>query len=376
MKNMKGGPGLVVILSDGIRGHLFQSRGIAGWLAQETGTIVEELEVPKVSGFRKLCLLKLKGRHLPSMDKKSLEDWLAKTGATQLMEQCQTLLTRHRAEPHEVLFISAGSGTAAFNLALSSYLAAKSCALMTPSFIGSNPFDFAIVPLHDRPKDIQNVLPTLGAPNSIFPEKLKQAAEELATLYPQESQDRWALLIGGDDGNYRISGRWVEENVKPIVSASAAKGADLYITTSRRTAQDAEDALVHMAANQPHVKMLLLASQNPLNPVPGMMGLCNRVFCTEDSVSMVSEAITAGHRVILMGVEHRKGIKGILQQVASPLYLWGIPRFNTLFDAFKKKGCLVEYSPQFLESGEGLKGIKDFNEARRAALWIIERWKE
>ena len=169
---MKGGPGLDVIISDGIRGHLYQSRGIEGWLAQETGTIVEELEVPKVSGFRKLCLLKLKGRHLPSMDKKSLEDWLAKTGATLLMEQCQTLLTRHRAEPHEVLFISAGSGTAAFNLALSSYLAAKSCALMTPSFIGSNPFYLAIVPLQDRPKDILIVLPTLGAPNSIFPEKL------------------------------------------------------------------------------------------------------------------------------------------------------------------------------------------------------------
>ncbi|MDD2207555.1 MAG: ELM1/GtrOC1 family putative glycosyltransferase [Aminobacterium sp.] len=369
-------PALVIILSDGIRGHLFQSRGIAGWLHKEIGAVITEYEVPKVLGVRKFRLLKIRGRALPSMSKEKIRNWLEEAGAVSLLQQCQSLFDQYNVKPCDTLFISAGSGTAAFNLALSKYLGAKSCALMTPSFIGSEPFDFGVVPLHDRPKKANNVLPTLGAPNSIFPEKLQQAAEELALLYPFQSENRWALLIGGDDANYSISSQWIRENVVPIIHAAHGACADLYITTSRRTNSEAEEELLRITSNEAHVRMLLLASKDSMNPVPGMMKLCNRVFCTEDSVSMASEAVTAGHRVILMRVEHRKGIRGMLQHMSKPFYLWGIPRFNTLFDAFKEKSCLVEYSQQVLEEQNDYKGTTEFNEARRAALWIIKRWKE
>ncbi|WP_286846222.1 MULTISPECIES: mitochondrial fission ELM1 family protein [Aminobacterium] len=375
---MSQSPEMVIILSDGIRGHLFQSRGIAGWLAKYTGAEIVEFQVPKISGFMKFYLLKLQGRRLPSMNKEELHCWFAKSGGHPLVEECQLHLQKNKVDSRRVLFISAGSGAAAFNVALSKYLGSKSCALMTPSFIGTDPFDFAVVPLHDKPKGEANVLSTLGAPNSIFPEKLCEASKELSSIYPPESHRRWALLIGGDDANYCISSIWMHKNISPIIRAAQEKNIDLYITTSRRTSAEAEQALIEVAGESPQVKMLLLASQDPMNPVPGMMGLCNRVFCTEDSVSMVSEAVTAGHRVILMRVEHRQGIKKVLQTCMKPFYSWGISRFNTLFDALKEKRCLVEYSAHCLDEldGDYQSSVTDFNEARRAALWIIERWKE
>ena len=41
---------LIVILSDGIRGHLNQSRGVALWLSGMTGAEILETEVPILSG--------------------------------------------------------------------------------------------------------------------------------------------------------------------------------------------------------------------------------------------------------------------------------------------------------------------------------------
>ena len=41
---------VIVILSDGIRGHLNQSRGVAHWLSMMTGAEILESEVPLLSG--------------------------------------------------------------------------------------------------------------------------------------------------------------------------------------------------------------------------------------------------------------------------------------------------------------------------------------
>ena len=54
------GPLLVFILSDSIRGHLSQSRGIAGWLSRFTGADIVEVEAPRVTGKRRVELLKIK----------------------------------------------------------------------------------------------------------------------------------------------------------------------------------------------------------------------------------------------------------------------------------------------------------------------------
>ena len=43
----------ILILSDGIRGHLNQSRGVAHWLSRLTGAEILESEVPLLTGAAK-----------------------------------------------------------------------------------------------------------------------------------------------------------------------------------------------------------------------------------------------------------------------------------------------------------------------------------
>ena len=44
---------VILILSDGIRGHINQSRGVAHWLSQLTGAEILESEVPALTGTAK-----------------------------------------------------------------------------------------------------------------------------------------------------------------------------------------------------------------------------------------------------------------------------------------------------------------------------------
>ncbi len=387
-------PSLVFLLSDGIRGHLFQGRGVAGWLSRFTGADVVELDVPRPTGWERTRLFKWKARFLPSMDGAGAVRWIQEAGGSSLLDRAgQELATRNCGE-NSALFLSAGSGAALFTLALARATGQKCCTLMTPTVLGTAPIDFADVPEHDHPEKSENVLSTLGAPNAIFPDELERKGWELAQKYPPRDtgvrENRWGVLVGGDDANYRVSAEWVRRALGPVLEAGAKADADIYITTSRRTCPEAEEEILRLMQENSSVRMLLLASRDPFNPVPGMLGLCSRIFVTEDSVSMVSEAVTAGREVFLLRTERQSRARTALQETTAFLVrkkllpgtmLWGIPRFDALFNSMKQRGFLNEMKYDTLKfHKEGVSfPLADgplLNEARRAADWIMERWNE
>ena len=171
------------------------------------------------------------------------------------------------------------------------------------------------------------------------------------------------------------------------------EGTDLYITTSRRTPAAASEELKYIASHSAAVRYLLIASESDFNPIPAMLGFSTEVFCTEDSVNMVSETVTGGHRAVLLRVEHKKGIKKILQDMTawlvgvgalSPNMLWGIPKFDLVFEHFARHDALLEFrewirrrhEPPIISKDEGeSKMWEEFNEAKRAAEWIYENWQ-
>jgi hypothetical protein len=124
-----------------------------------------------------------------------------------------------------------------------------------------------------------------------------------------------------------------------------------------------------------------------------MLGACDEIFVTDDSVNMVSEAVTAGHRAVLLRTERAGTVKRKLQGLTSLLVssgllpkkaLWGAPRFDQTVKKFMRMGLLTdfkswmrerrrdEFSP-FAPLDPQLDMDQDgFNEARRAADWILE----
>ncbi len=393
---MKNGSSLkvIVILSDGIRGHLNQSRGIAAWLSKMTGAEVLEAEVPILTGAAK-ARAKKGAMKLAGGNRRDARDWLvAADGDTVVRRIGQWFAERDIHEGSgDVLILSAGSNPAPYNLALG-YIWSCACAtVMTPSVVGADPFDYAIIPEHDNPDRKPNVFVTLGSPNSVVKETLKEEAAKLLNENPPESKTIWSILIGGDDNNYAVTPEWIKKYVGHIMSIAEQEGADLYITTSRRTSQPAVKMLKALTARSSSVRYLLIASEDPFNPIPAMLGFSKEVFCTEDSVNMVSETITGGHRAVLLRVEHKKGIKYALQKLTASLVstgaiasnlLWGIPKFDLVFDHFIRHDSLIEFkdwiikrheSTEFADSEDGRRKLEEFNEAKRAAQWIYDSWQ-
>lgn len=301
------------------------------------------------------------------------------------MEEASRILGEAALPGQRLLCLSTGSTAAPFSLALARLLGARAATVMTPSVLGTRPFDFAIVPAHDSPPPRENVFRTLGAPNAIDEERLAAEAKRLFSRFPPHSPQRWGILVGGDDANYRISADWIRERIGRLALEALEAKADLYVTTSRRTSPEAERALVDLAAGNPVFRMILLASKDPANPVPGLLGGCEAIYCTEDSVSMVSEAATAGFTVRLLRVGRKGGPIGVLQKTTSWLvekrflpngFLWGSPRFDAMLEGFKARGLAREVPSSGEPGFSNERGAtEEFNEARDAAAWILREWE-
>lgn len=387
----------LLILSDGVAGHVNQSRGIALWLGRaladrDISLRVEEREVPRLGGVS-LARARLSSLFLRSGGRRRSREWLGAFGG-----ELYRAFGGNPVLGGRVVVLSAGSRCAPYNLALGVLLGAVSVTVMTPSLLGLDPFDYAIVPEHDHPPRRSNVFPTLGAPNSVDPGALEAEGRALGDLFPPRSLRRWGLLVGGDDRNYRVTPRWIRREVGVLLRRAEAFGADLYVTTSRRTSREAEEELGRLLKGSGAVRMYLPAGRCSGNPVPGMLGLCTRIFCTEDSVSMVSEAATAGHRVVLMRVERpgglRQGLSRLSRRAAAAGLapggaVFGSSRFDELFSALRREGRIEEWGLLKREmpmvDGQGRPVIPEdpgrvwgFNEARRSAEWLagklVFRW--
>jgi hypothetical protein len=119
-----------------------------------------------------------------------------------------------------------------------------------------------------------------------------------------------------------------------------------------------------------------------------MVRLICRIFCTEDPVSMISEAATAVHMVHILRVGEQGGVRKTPQNLTvnmvnwnllAPKRLWGVPGFDLMIGSFCAGGFAAIYDPAKInvesiavQHSQVNKTV--LNEARRAAEWIIKGW--
>ena len=141
-----------------------------------------------------------------------------------------------------------------------------------------------IVPLEHDGLIGPNVVASRAALHTVTPEKLAIAGAEW--------QDRLgnltvAVLLGGRTRSYRFT----RETVERLASDLAGLDGNIGVTASRRTEPDAVDTL---KARLPRAWFWDGAGRNPYL---GMLALARHIVVTEDSVSMISEAISTGKPV-------------------------------------------------------------------------------
>ena len=140
-----------------------------------------------------------------------------------------------------------------------------------------------------------------------------------------------AVLIGGDNGVYRMTDAVADRLIAGLAQIVETQGAGLAVTASRRTSPAIVARLRQALAKLPAV----MWDNTGENPYFGYLGLADHVVVTGDSVSMVSEACATGKPVHVIDREggSRKfesfhaGLRadGLTRAFAAPLASWTYP---------------------------------------------------
>ncbi len=329
-------PYSILVLNDGKAGHLNQSRAVAAIIRKRKRDLgksdvqvsTEIVEVKFKNTFCRL-LLKLSAIFSGPYCRKCfscVRFCLQKNSFCELMQA-----------PCDIV-VSAGSSLASVNLFLGFKNKARKVVLMKPSLLSSNRFDLMITPEHDRVKPKNNVVVTKIAPNLINQQYLQDQAKILTrncelSSYAKvssfalratedRSEDRRTtnnkgptigVLIGGDTAKYSITVELMSKVISQLKQAAESLNCQLLISTSRRTPKMAEGLLKKNFLNFPRCKLLVIANEKNIpEAVGGILGLSDIVVVSGESVSMVSEAVSAQRPVLVFNPE--KKLKGLTKQ--------------------------------------------------------------
>ncbi len=187
--------------------------------------------------------------------------------------------------PNPSWIVSTGSTTYYANKLLARRLHLPNIAILHPKGYRLD-FSHIFCPAYDHPPKRGNItelpLNLCAADPSFFEAK----AEEFRQRHPSE-KPAIGIIIGGPNAVSDIDPAAMEQQMERIFEAT--EGCERWVTTSRRTPK-AIEALVDGF----RFDYKLINSRDPYNPIPAFIKLCDRMFVTSDSASMVSECASFG----------------------------------------------------------------------------------
>jgi mitochondrial fission protein ELM1 len=250
-----------LIISDGKPGHFNQSIALCAHL----GLKYEIMEL----GFK-------------SRSHKALSYALDRIGI-----YTGTLFPSHLTPNTEnlTLIVSAGSATYYANKLLAKRLNLPNIAILHPKGYRLD-FSRIFCPAYDHPPKRKNItelpLNLCAANANLFNEK----SAEFGLKHTQE-KPAVGIIIGGSNAVSTIDKEELQSNLEQIFKLT--EGMEHWVTTSRRTPPQVEAIVESFPFD-----FKLINSRDPYNPVPAFIDLCDRLFVTSDSASMVSECASFG----------------------------------------------------------------------------------
>ena len=171
--------------------------------------------------------------------------------------------------------MSTGSNTYYANKCLSKKLNIQSIAIMLPKGFRYSDFDYIIAQEHDNPPKLNNII-SIPVNLSVNEPKLY--------IQKEENHKYLGVIIGGDNKIFKISKEQIKSELDKIFKDFP--NHKKLVTTSRRTPKEIEDLCKSYSFDYK-----LIYSQNPnINPIPDFIDICDELYITSDSTSMISEA--------------------------------------------------------------------------------------
>ena len=241
--------------------------------------------------------------------------------------------------PDPDLILGAGHATHLSMLAARRARGGRLVVMMSPTLPGRL-FDLCLIPQHDRPGAAANVVVTRGALNRVRPGASRDPNCGL-------------ILIGGPSAHFRFDESRLLRQIETVLKRDSKVAWTA--TTSRRTPAGFAASLNAIeAANF----MLVPVEDTSPDWIGEQLRRASKVWVTEDSASMVYEALSSGAAVGLLGLDAiRPGrVSGGIEQLVKEDRV-------TRFD-------------QWLDGRVLANAGAPLHEAERCARLILKRWPE
>ena len=186
------------------------------------------------------------------------------------------------------IVVGTGSTTSYATKVLAKKMNAKSVVMMLPRGYRYD-FDIIFAQSHDNPPKQENIIEIPANFSYVEPKGIYQAGKRSI-----------GIVIGGDNKLFTMSKEKLQEQLDFI--KQYYEGYEVAITTSPRTSEDIERLIESYDFDYE-----VIYSKNPINPIPDFLELCETVFITGDSTSMISEAVSYGKsNVVVLPLESQE----------------------------------------------------------------------
>lgn len=268
----------ILVLHDGKPGHLSQSLGLARMI--ESRCLRCECEIVVVKAVPRIKLLNRLARRLvmsPTPFLRSL------------------VFSLYRIEKRAIemidLVVSFGGNVVALNIAFSKQLE-------IPNALIGNSYS---IPEHAIRAHL-SLNGELGGGNAIATSVVLCRIDQVRCQRAgQELQDQgrplWTLLVGGDGSGYDYHDADWHRLGAGIRALSEQYGIQWLISSSRRTGA-AATKILQRYMDDDVCRAAIWYEDGHSEPLDAFLGAASRIFCTEDSLSMVSEAVAMDKPVV------------------------------------------------------------------------------
>lgn len=274
---------VIWIISEGSPGHLSQSWGMAEAVAARVPAIIRQLKCrPRrggmMRGFIRRFWMGKKGRPLPAL---ILDHWLR--------------LERPAKDDYRPDLIISSGGKSVF--------AARTLATnygVALIFLGERkPYPASWFHTTFSPSSFDTAANNVRIdliPTKISPSIINEAADQWA----DRPQGRlWAMLIGGSSRSHHYQTDDWENLAKGMITLARREGIRWLVSTSRRSGKASEDQLQHLLPPD-IVADAVWWYRKQEKKLTSYLGAAEKLWITQDSVSMVTEAVASGKPTVVV----------------------------------------------------------------------------